>query len=57
MVIKKELLDELFASVDNPQDLMGEEGLLKKLKKALIERAMTLDRLTIDLLDHQVPLY
>ncbi|WP_417789025.1 IS256 family transposase [Terasakiella pusilla] len=40
MVIKKELLDELLASVDNPQDLMGEDGLLKQLKKALIERAM-----------------
>ncbi|SCA56128.1 transposase (fragment) [Candidatus Terasakiella magnetica] len=40
MVIKKELLDELFASCDNPQDLMGEDGLLKQLKKALLERAM-----------------
>ncbi len=40
MVIKKELLDELLASVENPQDLMGEDGLLKQLKKALIERAM-----------------
>jgi putative transposase len=40
MVIKKELLDELFASVENPQDLMGEDGLLKELKKALLERAM-----------------
>lgn len=40
MVIKKELLDELLASCDNPQDLMGEDGLLKQLKKALIERTM-----------------
>ena len=40
MVIKKELLDELFASVENPQDLMGEDGLFKELKKALLERAM-----------------
>ena len=40
MVIKKELLDELFASVETPQDLMGEDGLLKDLKKGLLERAM-----------------
>jgi len=40
MVIKKELLDELLASCDSPQDLMGENGLLKQLKKGLLERAM-----------------
>ncbi len=31
MVIKKELLDELFASVETPEDLMGEDGLFKEL--------------------------
>jgi hypothetical protein len=36
MVIKKELLDELFASVENPQDLMGEEGYVKELKKPFL---------------------
>lgn len=40
MVIKKELLDQLLASCKNPEDLMGEGGLFKQLKKALIERAM-----------------
>ncbi len=40
MVIKKELLDELFASVETPEDLIGEDGLFKELKKALLERAM-----------------
>ena len=37
--IRKELLDELLAGYEGPEDLLGEEGLLKGLQKALMERA------------------
>ena len=40
MEIKKEILDELIKGYKNPEDLLGEEGLLKQLTKALLERAM-----------------
>lgn len=40
MVIKQELLDELLADYSKPEDLTGEDGLFKQLKKALLERAM-----------------
>jgi hypothetical protein len=33
-------LDELIKDYKNPEDLIGENGLLKQLTKALIERAM-----------------
>ena len=35
-----ELLDQLFANYTKPEDLTGENGLFKQLKKALIERAL-----------------
>src|SRR5215468_10714423 len=35
-----ELLDQLLANYEKPEDLTGEEGLFKKLKKALIGRAL-----------------
>ena len=38
--IKPELLDELLANYTKPEDLTGEDGLFKQLKKALIERAL-----------------
>ena len=38
--IRKELLDELLADYEKPEDLLGEEGLLDCLKKALMERAL-----------------
>ncbi len=38
--IKPELLDELLAGYEKPEDLLGEEGLFKRLKKALLERAL-----------------
>jgi putative transposase len=38
--ITPELLDRLLANYTKPEDLLGEEGLLKQLKKALIERAL-----------------
>jgi len=39
-VIKPELLDQLLANYTKPEDLTGEDGLFKQLKKALIERAL-----------------
>jgi len=39
-VIKPELLDQLLANYTKPEDLTGEGGLFKQLKKALIERAL-----------------
>ena len=40
MTIKKEILDELIKDYKNPEDLLGENGLLKQLTKQLLERAM-----------------
>ena len=40
MTISKEILDELIKDYQNPEDLLGETGLLKQLTKALLERAM-----------------
>lgn len=37
--IRQELLDELLSDYEKPEDLLGEEGLLKGLQKALMERA------------------
>src|SRR5574339_594626 len=38
--ITPELLDRLLANYKKPEDLTGEDGLFKQLKKALIERAL-----------------
>jgi transposase-like protein len=38
--ITPELLDQLLANYEKPEDLTGEKGLFKQLKKALIERAL-----------------
>ena len=40
MAINEELLDQLIAGYQKPEDLLGENGLLKQLTKRLIERAM-----------------
>jgi putative transposase len=40
MTIRKELLDELNKDYKNLEDLIGENGILKQLAKALLERAM-----------------
>lgn len=42
MAIDKELLDNLFANYNyqKPEDLIGENGLLKELTKAILERAL-----------------
>jgi putative transposase len=39
-LIRDELLDELLADYKKPEDVIGENGLLKQLTKRLIERAM-----------------
>lgn len=40
MAISKEVLDQLIADYKKPEDLIGENGILKQLTKALLERAM-----------------
>src|ERR1700733_12284914 len=45
--ISPELLDQLLAGYEKPEDLTGANGLFKQLKKALIERA-----LAAELTDH-----
>jgi len=40
MAITEELLDELIKDYKKPEDLIGENGLLKQLTKRLLERAM-----------------
>ena len=38
--LRPELLDELLADYETPEDLLGDEGFFKQLKKALLERAL-----------------
>ena len=38
--IRPELLDELLADYEKPDDLLGEDGLFKQLKAVLLERAL-----------------
>lgn len=38
--LRTELLDELLSEYERPEDLLGEEGLFRQLKKALLERAL-----------------
>jgi putative transposase len=40
MPITPELLDELLKDYQNPNDLLGDDGLLQQLTKALVERAL-----------------
>ncbi len=40
MIIRPELLDELLKDCQNPQDWLGEGGILKQLTKAIVERAL-----------------
>ena len=40
MAINHKLIDELLANYQKPEDIIGENGLLKQLTKALLERAM-----------------
>jgi putative transposase len=40
MPIRRELIDELLKDYENPQDILGEDGLLKERSLAVIERAL-----------------
>ena len=40
MAISKEVLQELLKEYQNPEDLLGENGILKELTKALVESAL-----------------
>lgn len=40
MPIRQELLDELLNEYDQPDDLLGDQGILQQLTKALVERAL-----------------
>ncbi len=40
MALDSELIDELLADCKRPEQIMGENGLLKQLTKAILERAM-----------------
>jgi putative transposase len=40
MEINKDVIDKLLANYQKPEDIVGENGLLKQLTKALVERAM-----------------
>jgi putative transposase len=40
MDLKPELLDQLLKDYKNPEDLLGEGGILKQLTKALVERCL-----------------
>ena len=40
MAIDPKVIDELLADYEKPEDIIGENGLLKQLTKALVERAL-----------------
>jgi putative transposase len=41
MELKRDLVDELLKDYQKPEDIVGENGLLKQLTKALLERALS----------------
>ena len=41
MALDKDLIDKLLKDYEKPEDLIGENGLLKQLTKALVERALS----------------
>jgi putative transposase len=46
MAIEKEVLDRLLPKYEKPEDLLGENGLLKQLTKTLMERALEAEMAT-----------
>jgi putative transposase len=46
MVLDKELIDKLLWDYQGPEDITGENGLLKQLTKALVERALAAELTT-----------
>ena len=45
MTFQPELLDELLKGYQNPEDLLGEGGILKQLTKALVERCLSAEEM------------
>ena len=43
MTVSNELIDRLLADYKKPEDLIGENGLLKQLTKRLVERALEVE--------------
>ena len=39
-VVQPDLIDVLLADYKKPEDLLGENGILKQLTKAIVERAL-----------------
>ena len=48
MEMDKELIDKLLGDYQKPEDLISENGLLKQLTKALVERALQAE-LSVDI--------
>ena len=48
MALDEKILDEQIAGYKKPEDLIGENGLLKELTKRLLERAMKEHRQKMD---------
>lgn len=46
MTFRPELLDELLQGYENPEDLLGNEGILKQLTSALVERCLNAEMKT-----------
>ena len=40
MAIDKKLIDQLLSDYKKPEDIIGENGLLKEVTKAILERAL-----------------
>ena len=40
MTINNQLIDQLLKDYKSPEDILGENGLLKQFTKAILERAM-----------------
>ena len=47
MAIEKEIVDRLLADYQKPEDLTGENGVLRQLTKALMERALESEMATL----------
>jgi putative transposase len=41
MAIKQEIIDELLSNYKKPEDLLGDDGIMRQLKKALLEPALS----------------
>lgn len=40
MAVRKELIDELLKDCQNPEDILGQSGVIKELVKAIVERSL-----------------